>query len=221
MNITLLTVGHSPRDDLSPDMLALLGDGYAITQRGGLDAFSVEEVKARFAPKQGEDTLVSRLRGGEMYEMCRETVLPFVQQAILDAGNEGADAIILLCTGRFPAFKSAVPLLKPFDLLHSLVPTLAGSIKVGALFPFEAYAEGMAEDWRESGLDVAYACVRPPGDEAALKAAIAPLVAQGIGLLVLDCIGYTAQTKKLARAIAGVPVIHPKSLLASAVHNLT
>jgi protein AroM len=200
-----------------PDMMSLLGGRYEISQAGALDDFGLTETRERFAPRGGEAALVTRLRDGSLAELSEARVLPLVQAAITQAARN-AEAMVLLCTGKFPAFTCQVPLLVPYDLLHGLVPRLARGLKVGALFPFESHAPGMLAGWREEGLEIISTCLRPPGTREGLEEALRLL--PDIGLLVLDCIGYTAETRDAAAEIGGLPVLHPKTLIARMLDSL-
>lgn len=220
MDIALITVGHSPRDDLAPELMRLLGEGYRAQQLGGLDAFSPEVIKEEFAPHNDEATMVSRLSSGEMFEMSAAKALPYVQQAIKKAEQNGADAVVLLCTGKFPRVQCGVPLLVPYELMHRLVPGLSLGMRVGALFPFAAFAQEMHEGWQEAGMDVAFASVRPQCSPEELVEALTPMKRAGLDMLVLDCIGYTVEARDFCREFLGVPVLHAKTLLAATLKTL-
>jgi len=213
----MVTVGHAPRTDLSPDMIGLLGDRYEVTQMGSLDAFSVEDALSSLAPQGDEETTVTRLRDGTMATLSTKLVLPYLRDVIKRAG-EDSQAVILMCTGKFQALECPVPLLVPYELMHSIVPVIASGVKIGALFPMEEYAEDMLNGWRNHGLDVVYGCMRPPGTEDDLRDATANM--KDIGLLLLDCIGYTAQIRDTASDMLGVPVLHPKTLMARVLDTL-
>ena len=63
----LLTIGQSPRPDVVPEILGMLGNSTAdieAVEAGALDGLSREEVRAG-APRDREMPLVSRLRSGK------------------------------------------------------------------------------------------------------------------------------------------------------------
>ena len=65
--VHFLTIGQSPRPDVVPEILGMLGDAAAdieAVEAGALDGLSRDEVRAG-APRDGEMPLVSRLRSGE------------------------------------------------------------------------------------------------------------------------------------------------------------
>jgi len=68
--VHFLTIGQSPRPDVVPEILGMLGDAAAdveTVEAGALDGLSRQEVRAG-APRDGEMPLVSRLRSGEVSE---------------------------------------------------------------------------------------------------------------------------------------------------------
>jgi protein AroM len=217
--ICLLTVGHAPRDDLLPDLAPMLSENIGYYEAGGLDGYTVEEIHRAFDPSPGEKTLVTRLAGGSMATLSSDKVLPLVQKRILLAAEEGAKGVVILCTSRFPVFSSKVPLIVPFDLMHSLLPPMVRELKVGAVFPFEPYAESMKAEWNEAGLDPVYRCKAPAAVRHGRE--IAELFAgEDIEFLILDCIGFTGKQRRQAEEALGIPVIQPKRVIAGTVNCL-
>jgi protein AroM len=65
--IGLLTIGQSPRDDVLPGLLEILGEGYEIIEAGALDDLTLEDInKVEF--KHDDYILVSRMRDGAREE---------------------------------------------------------------------------------------------------------------------------------------------------------
>ena len=61
--IGLVTIGQSPRVDLTPDLETLWQSRYTLLERGAQDDLSPEAI-AKLAPAADETVLVSRLREG-------------------------------------------------------------------------------------------------------------------------------------------------------------
>ena len=87
--IALLTVGHSPREDIVPELSDMLNQSFSIIHKGALDDFSPEEAAERFAPFEGEATMVSRLSDGKMGTFSAAKVMPFLQGTITAVCAEG------------------------------------------------------------------------------------------------------------------------------------
>ena len=212
--VFMLTVGHAPRDDLMSDLEPMLSKNIEAIQCGALDEFSVEQVKTKFLARENEPSFMTRIADGTMVVLSSEKVLPLIQKRINWAQGQGAAAIVMLCTSRFPNFESSVPVISPFSLLHSVVPAIAGGMRVAAAFPFAPYGDGMAAEWGDDGIDVMWEYVAP-GPQLTGSAVADVFRNKKPDLLILDCIGYNHQTRSEASEILGIPVIQPKKLIAS------
>ena len=68
---------------------------------------------------------------------------------------------MLLCTGKFPDFKFNGILIKPFDIVHSVVKTLANGRKVGLIVPNEDQICSSTKLWSETGVNTLAKSVSP------------------------------------------------------------
>ena len=118
IKVGAITIGQSPRTDVTQDILPLLGDQVELLQAGGLDGLSREEVKT-FQPGPDDYVLISRLQDGSSVVFAERYILPRLQDCIDKLEAQGAEIILFLCTGDFPA------------VFHSKV-TLQGSQRHGA-----------------------------------------------------------------------------------------
>lgn len=66
MKIGAVTIGQSPRVDVTPDIMPIFGEQVELIQAGALDGLSREEIE-RMAPK--EDDLCSGVEV-ERWELC-------------------------------------------------------------------------------------------------------------------------------------------------------
>ena len=57
-----ITVGQSPRTDVTDDIMGIFQGKVEILERGALDGLTVEDID-KLAPDAGEYVLVSRMRG--------------------------------------------------------------------------------------------------------------------------------------------------------------
>jgi len=214
--VAMLTVGHSPREDIIPELRNLLNPKIEIIHRGALDKFSLEEVVSRFSPSDGEATMVSRLSNGEMGTFSAAKVMPFIQASINSACLDGANCVVLLCTNRFTNLCSPVPLIVPFFVMHSLIQSIHAGMRIGALFPFESHAVQMATWWKEFGIELDYLCVNP---EAQMDFEFISSRFRNTDLLILDCIGYTGSVRKELSQRLDIPIISPRALIADLVNS--
>lgn len=212
--IGAITVGQSPRDDLVPEMLPVLGPSIKLIQKGGLDGLTREEIET-FVPKEGDHVLVSRLRDGSSVTFGESYILPRLQDCIRQLETEGVSLILFLCTGEFPEnFQSSVPLVFPNRILTACVPALTPHCRLGVLTPSKDQIPQMKRKWASLVESVEVIPASPyDGLQTVLEAA-KKLPAGDLDLIVLDCIGYTVEMKQKVRELTKTPVILPRTLLA-------
>ena len=102
IKVGAITIGQSPRTDVTQDILPLLGDQVELLQAGGLDGLTREEIEA-FQPGPDDYVLISRLRDGSSAVFAERYILPRLQNCIDQLEQQGVEIILFLCTGDFPA----------------------------------------------------------------------------------------------------------------------
>src|SRR5438874_1718282 len=103
--VGMITIGQSPRSDVVPDMVEILGPGVEIRERGALDGLSPREIAA-LAPAPDDDLLVTRLADGSSVFVAKRHMVARVQALIDELETGGVTMTALLCTGAFPRFRS-------------------------------------------------------------------------------------------------------------------
>jgi protein AroM len=122
--VGMITIGQSPRPDVVPEVVALVGRPMTVVEAGALDGLALAEVR-RLAPGPTDDTLVTRMQDGVEVHVAKRHIIPRLQARIDRLGAE-VDVIVLLCTGHFPEFRSVVPLLEPQGLVDRIVQAVVG-----------------------------------------------------------------------------------------------
>ena len=206
----LVTIGQTPRTDLVPH-LSRYWPGVQVLEAGALDGLTSGQV--RDTPiRPGDEQLTSRLADGSSVAFGRDLILERLQGCISGLERDGADAVLLMCTGTFPAFDHDRPLLSAHSLLLGAVAALADG-PLGVLCPLPEQAEGSRAKFAHLG-EVLVEVRDPYRDDAEqLREAAGALVRRGATTLVMDCMGYTDEQRATARA-AGVPVILARSVVA-------
>ena len=74
VKIGAITVGQSPRVDVTPDLWPIFGPNVELIEAGGLDGLSREEIET-FVPEDGDYVLVSRLKDGSSVTFAERYVL--------------------------------------------------------------------------------------------------------------------------------------------------
>ncbi len=209
-----ITIGQSPRPDLTPELAAILGPEVEIVERGALDDLTLDEVRAQALQADGP-VLVSRMRDGTEVILREGFVLPRVQSC-LDRLQSEAELVLLLCTGTFPALRSRLPVLYPEHILYSVVRGVLSAGRLGVLTPAEEQREFQLRRWREIVPEVVVATASPYSGSALeeLRAASETLRRADVDLVVMDCIGYSLAMKRLVAATTGRSTIVARSALA-------
>lgn len=89
----LITIGQSPRTDVTPDLDPIFGPDIQLCQAGALDGLTAQEIAA-FAPEEGDYVLISRLRDGSSAVFAEKHILPRLQQCIYDLEAKGVELIM-------------------------------------------------------------------------------------------------------------------------------
>jgi protein AroM len=215
-SLGVVTIGQSPRADLTGELAAYLPAGTRLLERGALDDLSSPAIAA-LAPDADEDTLTSRLRGGGSVVLDRQRLAPLLEQAISALEQEGAEVSLLVCTGSLRPLRHGRPLLDAETLLVSGVSAIMHrSGPLGVVVPLAAQQDVLSTRWQQAlGAPVFADTAGPYADDAveAIPAAARRLAGRGAQIVLLDCMGYTEATREAATARAGIPVLLSRSVV--------
>ena len=92
--------------------------------------------------------------------------------------------------------------------------------KLAAVTPSEKQLEQSQKKWGGYGLEVKSYAASPYGEMEAVEAAAREIAKTDADLVLLDCIGYTAEMKRMVAKITGKNVILSRTILARAVMEL-
>ncbi len=212
-----ITIGQSPRTDITREIASLLG-AVDLIEAGALDGLSADQVKA-LSPDGADSTLVTLLRDGREVLVGKRHVLPRLQ-ACIDRLQDQVEVIMMLCTGTFPPFTSARPILYPEHLLFMMARAVGAGGRVGVLTPSARQIEEQEGRWGEIMSSVTVRAYSPytAGDD--LSSACAAFKAARVDLVALDCLGYTMALKQDVQQRAGRPALLARTVLARAAAEL-
>lgn len=167
-SLGVVTIGQSPRADLTGELAAHLPAGTRLLERGALDELTSSEIAA-LAPDADEDTLTSCLRGGEAVVLDRQRLVPLLERAVSTLEWEGAKVNLLVCTGTFPPLRHRRPLLDAERLLVSGVSAIVhGSGPPGVVVPLAAQQDVLSKRWQRAlGAPVLVGAADPYAEDAA------------------------------------------------------
>ena len=219
--VGLITVGQSPRTDVVPDMAVILGGDVDIIEAGALDGLSRAQIDA-LAPVGDDEILVTRLTDGSSVFVGKMHVIPLIEQRIAALEDRGVTLNALLCTGAFPKLAARRPLLEPQQLLLGLLRAMTFPGRLGVLTPSERHVPQTEARWRESGFDAVVAPLSPYEEEdpAAVRRAADALRVGGVGLIVMDCIGFRRKTRDEIAHLTGAPTLVANLLVARVATEL-
>ena len=198
-NIVFLTIGEAPRTDLKATFDRFFTPDDPVRQEGLLDGLTKAEAEELFGVKEDSPgTLTSRLLTGESVVMGSDKVEKGLQLKINQVETSGADMIVILCTGSFNDLHTReAKLIEPEKVTIPLVKEKYGHQQIGVLVPLSDQVEESVDKWSfENGGIFAsaspYAFVEEEFQEAAKE-----LQAKGAEVIVLDCMGYSDEMKRV------------------------
>lgn len=210
--IGLLTIGQSPRTDVTPSLKDILGDKISVVERGALDRLADDEL-VNIAPTEHEETYISRLRNGQSVKISKEKLIPLLQEELKELEKQ-SDMILMLCTGDFPMIYSTKLVLYPDKLLtHTVQAIIPQEKKLGLIIPLEEQRSSLSEKWKDSQLKLKIE-VASPYDKNDIFDCALRLKEKGVSAIVLDCMGYNEEQKKEVKNASNLPVILPRTLVA-------
>ncbi len=216
--IGMLTIGQSPRADILPGLMEILGKDVEIVEAGALDGKSMADVKK--IPLKVEDyILVSRMRDGTEIKITKKYILPLMQEKLDWLEAQGIRLTVVMCTGNFPQFKSKGLVVTPKEILKGV---MEGSIKQGKLAVIYPTAEQMpmaAPEWGRPGLDI-YPDTVSPYEPKDVEGLLKRLKAQSPDLVLLNCFGFPTEIKKKIEKATGKPVVQANTLVARVLAEL-
>lgn len=174
----VLALGQTPRDDVLPTLRMFLGSQVELIERGaldGLDSVGLDAYRAR----PGESALETRLRGGAPIALSKTLLMPRLIATAAQLADV-CDALLLRCSGEFPALAAACPgIIEPIRILRGAVNAAAAHRRLGLIGPASDLAEAPTQ-WRPYAPDVICAPASPYEPPGAIMRPL-PHKAQTIG----------------------------------------
>lgn len=211
--VSMLTIGQTPRRDITDDLRRLLPASVELREYGALDGLSRTEAEALFGYDGRGELLVTRLAGDpEMIRLSADQVFVQLQACIAKAEADGAQVHLMACTGNFPAYVHQKPILYPGVCQREAALRLGSP--VGVLIPNAGQREQIAGWWADCGAPAVHLAVADPfGDLENVELAAKTLLEQGARVLCLDCFGYTLEQKMAVEAATGLRAVLPREVL--------
>jgi protein AroM len=222
MKIGAITIGQAPRVDVTCDIMRIFNGKMELTERGGLDGFTREQIET-FKPGKDDYVLISRLRDGSSVTFAERFILANLQKGIDELEKEGVKLIMVFCTGDCPAsLTSHVPMIFPRDVLHKVVPLISRKSSIAAVTPLTLQLEQNSRKWSGFVKNCVSIAASPYGEwDRLVETAEKIRTMDDVDTVVLDCIGFTQKMKEMFAEKTGKPVVLPRTLLARVVSEIT
>jgi len=216
----MITIGQSPRVDIVPEMMEVLGSGVEILEAGALDGLTLDEVRG-FYPKGGDYILCTRMVDCTEVVVAKRFVLPRVQRCIDLLTERGADILLFLCTGEFPPFSSKKLLIEAQKILDHFVLALHGeNERIGLLIPLSDQIEQARKKYHRLKGKMIIKAASPYAQKDEVALAAKELRKADPHLVVMHCMGYTQAMKEKVKEITGKPTVLARSLVARTLKEL-
>ncbi|MEM5426837.1 AroM family protein [Cupriavidus oxalaticus] len=212
--VAFVTIGHSPRTDVVPQMLADLGLPVAEEEFGILDDLDAEAIAA-LAPAGGEYHFASRLRDGSQAVMGKPVAEAMLARLMASLDDGRFDALVPLCTGTaLPPMRTLV--IEPQQVVDHLTVALArGCKRLGIVLPLEGQVDSFhLIEPVSCELRVTHASPYTDTVAGTGRFAQAGETLRGCDLVVMHCMGYTEAMRAEVARHAGAPVLLSNRMVA-------
>ncbi len=217
--IGMLTIGQTPRVDLLPTLIEILGDEHEIIEAGALDGLNLENVKGiEILPD--DYILVSRMRDGTEVKITKRFVIPRVQEKITELEEKDVRLTVVMCTGAFPQFKSKGLVITPQEILKGVLNGSLKKGKLGVVYPTEEQMPGAQSNFGSDDVETYADVISPYEGSEELEALAGRLSAQNLDLILLNCFGFSSDLKKYIAERTGVPTIQSNAVIARVLKEL-
>jgi protein AroM len=216
--IGLLTIGQSPRDDITSDIRPLLSPDIEIVEYGVLDDLGPEEI-ASLTPQVQEIPLVSRLRDGSQVVLSEKRIRELLPEAI-DFMNKKmkVNAVGLLCTHDFPKKKYSCPVIFPSDYIRYIIDEILDVQKLGVIVPLDNQREAARRKW---GRKRTFAVSKSPYVQGKTWDGVVDVLSgERVDTVILDCIGYKISDRQKIYNLLNIPVLLPRAILSFAINQV-
>ena len=210
-------IGQAPRPDIAATFARIAGA--EVLLGGCLDGLDRNEIAA-LAPASDDDALYTLLPDGTEATISKAAVVARAPARLAALRAEGVAAVVFNCTGAFPPFPGDAGVIFPSRLLAGLAAALVPQGTIGLFVPLARQCGPLAAKWRRPGVEIVAMALSPTAPAAEVEIAAQRMRAAAPDLICLDCMGYDAETRRIVRATAGVPVLLAIGAVAAIVKEL-
>lgn len=211
MALGLVTIGQTPRPDLE-QVFHTYVPGVTISLIGALDGLSREQIH-QLRGNAGECPLLCKLQDGSVDEVSLPALTPYIEHAAHRLAEQGAQLIVVLCTGAFPEIACSVPVLLPGRVLPAVVQGISRTWHIAVVTSVEGQVPFAQAKWEEAGFrsDTTWAS---PYLVEHTKKALNELRHSQAEMVILDCFGHDDAYRRVFVHAMHRPVLVAQTLIA-------
>lgn len=199
-----ITIGESPRDDLVPELVEIIGKkDLHYKEIGLIDGADPDEYK----PESSEDLLVSRRRDGSIAYISHRWVV----EKLSKMNFEGL--AVLLCTADFQDDR----LLLPYKVINGFLEALPKMQKATIVVPEKEQCESALKRWAKIAQHVGCISFSPYRMET-MSVDLSKLKDQQ--LVYLDCMGFTLEHERYFKQYTDGIVVSARKILGNYLRTL-
>jgi len=212
--IAFVSIGQSPRQDMVPEVLALVGTApgeVELSEYGALDGLDSAGIAAG-APREREPVLFTRLTDGRRVLLGAGFLARRLAPLLHRLDGEGHDLIVLASTSLFQPYRLRTPFVHAQQVVDAWIGALVmGEARIGVIHSLPEQHRGSSHGALiQSARAVAREDDIADFDEAAQRLEIA-------NLILMHSVGYTEAMAEQLAIRTGKPVVTARRILAGAM----
>ena len=221
VRIGFITIGQSPRIDVTSDILKFFPSNIDVFEVGALDGLSKSEVEVKFKPEAGETVYVTRMRDGFEVKISKEKILPLVGECVKKLEASNVDVIGILCSGEFPRYKASIPIVYPEKILKGFASGFSYSGSVAVLIPAVEQLEYAKLKWSGLFEDLKVYAISPyTASLNDFRIIGGKLRGENVKMIIMDCIGYNLAQRDVLKSCGNFMILTARTALARAICEL-
>jgi len=219
-HIAFVSIGQTPSlavEEMAAPIRGLnSGKAIEISQFGVLDGLEGSTLDAMRAV-EGEASFSARLRTGEEIVISQARTEAKLNQMLAEIDKGNFDLIILLCTGTNIEVKLSTLMVEAQKVVDGTIEALADSAhNIGMILPLERQLAEFA-DKHDFSFTPKLTAVSPYSDD---RLAERLEVLQSCDLVIMHCMGYSAEMHAKVRAVLTCPVLLARQMVTSVAAQL-
>ncbi len=192
--MNFITLGESPRVDIVPELIKIIGKDFDYREIGLLD--DVSDYKSIF-PKSDDDLYVSRLNNGEQVKLSKKWAKNKIQNMNL-SGNS-----VILCTGDFENINA----IQPSKTVKWFFKSFLKINKMAIVCPLKEQIESLCTRWDSFAEEVDYYYYSPYDNKGVFPQK------RNYDFIYLDCMGYTLEHERVIGRNLNASIVSARKIL--------